>query len=405
MMRRRLLFLGNPIDDATRAERRIVTDSPAATRKMLMLLAMLRRQGHSAVALSMGRGRANGERRYWGWKRVRANGALILYMPFSHVPIFSELLSLLAGLWPVWRLRRRARQTTLLLYNREPAYLPAALLARWLGYRVMLDFEDAEVIRGGAFRRWAARMTDRLARDGALLANSALEHWTHIRPLRCYYGMVERPSAGRPLDDGDLHILFGGTLTLEWGVGLLAECIAILKEDAGEWTRRLHFHVTGQGEDEPLLQQAAALPGAPTVRVHGRLPLDCYRRMLQNAQIGLQLRPESGAVADTTFPSKVPELLGAGLLLVTTDVSDIRRLLGDGALYVAPDTPAALAETLRRIALAPQAAEAVRTRGQQRLAARLEPTAVAADMAAFLLPPPARDQRQGQADQRSATSS
>lgn len=364
---KRLVFLGNPIDDRTRAERAIVTDSPAATRKMLMMLKALRREGHWAIAYSMGRGRADGTVRSWGFKPTYARGVPVMYMPFSHRRIVSELLTLASAPALVWRLRKHAADTTLLLYNREIAYIPAAALARLLGFRVMLDFEDAEVIRTGRLRRFGAAIVDRLCRDGALLANEGLREWTGIRPARCYYGIVE-PSQRPESSAGDmLRVLFGGTLTREWGTGLLADAIRLMKAGGEPWTARLRIDVTGQGEDMELLKALEEMPGSPAVHVHGRVSNAEYGRIVSEAQIGLQLRPRSGAVANTTFPSKVPEILGAGLLLMTTDISDVRHLVGDGAIYIDPDTPENLVQALQAMIEDRPAMESIRRRGQDTL--------------------------------------
>ncbi|MFN7398650.1 MAG: glycosyltransferase [Sandaracinobacter sp.] len=384
MPRPRVIFLGNAIEADVLAERRIVTDSPAGSRKVFMMLAALRRNGVSAVALSMGRGRADGKPGFWPWRIGRSRGCVAIYMPFSHRPYLSELLTLVSAPLAVWSLRHRSKSTTLLAYNREPAHLLAVALARLLGFRVMLDFEDGEVLRTSALRRWTTRWMDALCRDGALLANTELAQWTRIRPVQPYYGLIEDFREGPALDERPLRILFGGTLTAPWGADMLAECLLRMKQCGENWTQDVSLDVTGSGDRLPRLRKIGALPGHPEVRVHGRVSDETYAQLLHGAHVGLQLRPVGGIVADNTFPSKLPEYVGAGKLLVTTDISDVRLLIGDGALYVEPDTADRLFDLLKSLVENSEGAAAMRSRGQERLTQACDPGEAVDSLKRFL---------------------
>jgi glycosyltransferase involved in cell wall biosynthesis len=98
-----------------------------------------------------------------------------------------------------------------------------------------------------------------------------------------------------------------------------------------------------------LLRELEAEDGLPSVRVHGRLTNAEYQTLVKASHVGLALKPASGPLANTTFPSKIVELASSGLLVLTTDISDVRRVLGEGGLYLENQTVASLIERLRWI--------------------------------------------------------
>ena len=140
---RRVVVVSNALDDVTRVERGISSDSPAASRKVFQLCAALRLAGVRPCVLSLGRGRADGAPQWHRRGVRRINGIPVIYAPFSRRRGLSELVSLLAPAALLPRLRRSGPQTVL-FYNREPAYLPSLLLARLLGFRTLFDLEDGE---------------------------------------------------------------------------------------------------------------------------------------------------------------------------------------------------------------------------------------------------------------------
>ena len=388
MTLRRVTIVSNALDDLTRVERGIASDSPAASRKVLQLCAALRSAGIRPRVLSLGRGRADGT---WRWHRRsvrRVGGIPVLYAPFSRLPGVSELVSLFAPAALLWRLRGPGPQA-LLFYNREPAYLPSLLLGRLLGFKTLFDLEDGEVGRDahrwrGLLSRAVRRLYDRLCGGGALLACSALSAMTTVRPLLCYYGVAERSASAARWSAPQLSVLLGGTLAAETGANLLVDTIAHLRRTRPAWAGRLHFEISGKG---PSLAAFSALAGsaeAPSVTVHGRLSDVGYRELLARCDIGLALKPRRGALADTTFPSKVVEMASAGMLVLSTDISDVRAVLGDGALYLERDEPSALCELLRLAAEDPVAARALAERGAQAVWARCEPAAAGRAVADFI---------------------
>ena len=93
----------------------------------------------------------------------------------------------------------------------------------------------------------------------------------------------------------------------------------------------------------------AAEPGHPKVIVHGFTTDLQYRTILDHNDIGVALKRSSGPLAHTTFPSKIIEFAEAGLLILTTDISDIRYVLGEGALYLVSEEPEELIYLLESV--------------------------------------------------------
>lgn len=348
---RNLFFVSNALDDTTRIERDIVTDSPAASRKVFLLLKAARKAGVRAMVLSLGRGKQDGTGRYFRSKVCRVDGVPVIYLPFLHYPILSELLSLFSSVPILWRMHRKKGKKTALFYNRLPAYLPALITAKMLRFETVLDLEDGETdlsqwSLSGIKSRILRRVFDSLCSGGALLACHALECTTKLRPTQCCYGTSETLNATAKWDLSPVTVLLGGTVSYDTGAQVLINAIGILRDESPPWARNLRFEVTGKGDCLGLLKALGEDARQPDVVVHGRTTDDEYQEILARTQVGLALKPNSGKLAHTTFPSKVIEFASHDILVVTTDISDVRKVLADGAIYLAVDDPRLLIEKL-----------------------------------------------------------
>lgn len=379
----------NALDDTTRLQRNITTDSPAASRKVFMLCQALRKAGVRAYVLSLGRGRPDGTA-YFKRTVKRVNGVPVLYAPFSQKPILSQVISLF-GLIPSLLRLSTASNRSVVFYNRMTAYLPTLLMARLSGFRCLLDLEDGEVfgqtIRHRSLRNWLRAslnaVFDLLCRDGALLACSALGVATRISPTTCYYGTTSTPSVSTRWQQTSVTILMSGTLDHDTGAHILIEAIRQLRQD-GELARPLRFEITGKGASQTDFENLAGETGSVAVKVHGRVSNLQYQQILDRCDIGLALKPVGGALADTTFPSKVIEFADAGLLVLTTDISDVRKVLGEGAVYLTHNDPAQLAQLLRAIAADPAHAKQCARQGRKAVIDQCSPAQAGRNIAAFI---------------------
>lgn len=386
---RNLFLICNALDDETRLERGIVSDSPAASRKVFLLSKAMRKAGVSVLVLSLGRGRQDGSGRYFSAKVRRVEGVPVIYLCFFHFPILSELLTLISSVPVLWRLNRKKAKKTALFYNRISAYLPLLILAKMLRMETVLDLEDGELnLRhwslSGLKSRILSGLFDRLCSGGALLACQALEQATKLRPTQCCYGTVEKSPVTVNWNLSPINVLLGGSVSYDTGAPLLIEAINSLREASPDWAADIRFVITGKGDCLDSFKVLADSAKKPEVVVHGRTTDDEYKQILSSIHVGLALKPNSGALADTTFPSKVIEFASQGILTVTTDISDVRKVLVDGAVYLENDDAGLLIENLRWIVENRHAAKVLALNGMKAVSERCAPEKVGQTLSDFL---------------------
>ena len=386
-MRKRFIFACNALDDKTRLERGITTDSPAATNKIIGMSKALRLNGARPIILSMGRGAVTAEWRGHSAVVRRISGLPIIYIPFTPLPIFSQLLSAYGLIYMVIMLRLRGIKH-LILYNRALAFLPALLASSLMGYQKILDLEDGEV--GNSTQSLSLILAsvvthfyDLLCKR-ALLACSALVGVTSIRPTLCYYGAVFNFLQKNKLQSNRITILMSGTLIHDTGSDLFIDLIKLMRKNKSPWIENIRFEITGTGDCLIKLRQLAADFPVPEVVVHGRLSEFEYASVLTRADVGLSLKLNGGPYANTTFPSKVIEYAASDLLVVTTDISDVKTIFGDGALYLERDEPQELLNILEQIAAKPIEAFQLAKIGQNRVKKMCAPQLVGKSLSDFI---------------------
>jgi glycosyltransferase involved in cell wall biosynthesis len=354
-----------------------------------MLAKALRLAGVRPYVLSLGRGKANGSFTYFKGTVRRIKSVPVLYSPFCHIPFASSVLSLSAPIWSILRFAR-CRTKAVIFYNRLPAYLPALLVSSLAGFKTFLDLEDGEVEKppqlsvSRIINRTARNVFDWLCRDGALLACRALDTDTRIRPVHCYYGTAEQPEkSNRPQED-QVTILLSGTLIPATGCQILIDAIHTIRHQSEPWAQKLCFEVCGMGPSLEAFSTLAASRILPKVTVHGRITDVEYGELLNRCNVGLALKPNHGPLAATTFPSKVIEFASAGLLVITTDISDVREVLGQGAMYLTKNDSKDLIALFRNIVQRPIQATACAEAGQQNVLQRCSPQRAGHAIARFI---------------------
>lgn len=377
----------NALDDLTRSERQISTDSPAASRKVFQMCKALAQSGVRPYVLSLGRGRADSSKFTFAGKACRVHGVSTVYAAFTHRKIWSELLSMIGLLGVLYRLNRNGDRA-IIFYNRLPHYLFLLYTAALLGYRCLLDLEDGEMLKTNLIKKLFTRFViynfDHFCKDGALLACSALQKFTRIKPIYCYYGIVFERTFINAWPSSSVIFLMSGTLTEETGSHILIDAVRRIRISRPNWAEFVSFEVTGKGESLSEFEQLARESGFPKVRVHGRLNEVEYHKILGRCNVGLALKLVGGELADTTFPSKIMEFAGAGLLVLTTDISDVRKVLGDGARYVSRNDPELLIDHIADIAMDHSRAKQCAIQGYKAVRERNSPQRAGSGLKKFL---------------------
>jgi glycosyltransferase involved in cell wall biosynthesis len=158
----------------------------------------------------------------------------------------------------------------------------------------------------------------------------------------------------------------------------------MMREKSLTLSSQLRFEITGTGDCVSLFEALGQVARCPQVVVHGRANEDEYRQILARTHVGLALKPNSGQLAHTTFPSKVVDLAGHGVLVLTTDISDVREVLGAAALYLTVDRAEALLEKLIWIAEHRKLASSMALEGARRVSELCAPRSVGAKLDALL---------------------
>jgi glycosyltransferase involved in cell wall biosynthesis len=262
-------------------------------------------------------------------------------------------------------------------------------MARMLRFETALDLEDGEIdARDSSISNTRSRAKgwffDNLCSGGALLACRALEGATTLRPVECCYGVADTGLPRANWDRVPYTVLLGGTVSRDTGAPVLAQAIKILRDERFPWGDQLRFEITGKGDCLSLFEDLSKKGGCPQVVVHGRTTDEEYERILSRTQVGLALKPNTGVLAQTTFPSKVVEFASRGILVLTTDISDVRTVLGVGAIYLETDDARVLVEKLRWIVENPTQAAAVASHGARAVAAKCGPQVVGPMLSSLL---------------------
>jgi hypothetical protein len=387
VINKRLLVICNAIDDETRFDRKIVTDSPAATRKVFLMCKAIRAIGIDARVISLGRGRVNKDGKHYRAVKKNISGVPTYYLPFNTAPFLSQLVTLIFATTSILKYRKHKGKTTIMFYNRMPTYIGALFASKFLKFSRVIDLEDGETTN--RLRSIIMRFFyDSLCNKGAVLACSALESQTSCRPVHCYYGINNRNNIkinSELWSNKKINIIFSGTILKDTGATLLIEAIKIIRRDSFFWAKDIEFTITGEGEEIGGFLTLESELKAPYVKVLGRLSKNKYNEILKNTHVGLSLKIKDGKYSNTTFPSKVIEFSSNYMLVISTKISDVSKVLGfDGALFIDSDQPYDLIQKIKWIAQNKEKAEKIANIGNKNINSFTHPINAPKDLAHFL---------------------
>lgn len=350
------IYLSNAIDEQTKISRVIITDSPAATNKVIGITRAVNDQGWHSIILSLGRGRQNGSGNYYLRNHIEKDGLTFFYAGFLHFPFLTHIVTIfsLAHTFIDIYLRFRNCNIRLLIYNRSYHYFLTLIIARLMQVPCYLDLEDgSNVSESGRVRKfydWKIKtLFNWLCSSGAVVATSSLVSQTkYKKPLICYGVANDVGIRSNNWNAKRLQIIFSGTLLEAVGSKLLIDAIEILKVNHPEELEKIFFVITGKGELASDFNDFA-VKNSDYVFFGGAMLGDDYVKLLRQCHVGLSLRLSSYEMGRTTFPSKVIEYANNGLVVLSTQSPDIKFIFGDSALYLEEETPEALAKLIFRL--------------------------------------------------------
>ena len=186
-----------------------------------------------------------------------------------------------------------------------------------------------------------------------------------IDKIHVIYPLVDLNQFPRrpPSSDGPLTILTIGRMTEYKGLLYLVEACRILKQRG----LRFECQIVGQGEDQPLLEEAIARYSLEAeVKLPGSLPHEAIPSLLESAT----LFALPCVIADNGdrdgMPQVLLEAMARGVPVVSSEVIGLPEMIRDGSgILVPPRDPDALADAMQHIArMPPEARDAMGRAGR-----------------------------------------
>jgi glycosyltransferase involved in cell wall biosynthesis len=151
------------------------------------------------------------------------------------------------------------------------------------------------------------------------------------------------PAKSWPKNPQQLDLLYCGTITEHYDLGLAIKVIAML---VGEIP--IHLKIIGEGNKlSEVLELASKLGVRDSIEHLGTLPVEKVAEEMRKADVGISCH-QGGLFGDLYFSTKIIEYLTQGLAVVSPCTYTIHKYLPDDCVfYFEPGKEAALAETIR----------------------------------------------------------
>jgi glycosyltransferase involved in cell wall biosynthesis len=281
----------------------------------------------------------------------------------------------------------RERYDVVEVHNPPDFLVVAALLPRLLGAKVVLDIHDLTpdmaMMRFGnkpggwldktlrLLERWAAKASDAVLTVHEPYRQELAEHGVPLEKITVVMNSLDESVLPSELEpdarlDG-FEVVYHGTITPHYGVGLLIEAAALARRSVPD----LRVAIYGAGDAVPdVLARTRALGLDAAVEL--------VPRFLPHADVLLAVRSASvGAIPNLStrlnrfaLPTKLFEYVALGIPVVTADLRTIREHFSDAEVwFFEPGSAESMADAIARVAADPEAAatraEAARRRYEE----------------------------------------
>jgi glycosyltransferase involved in cell wall biosynthesis len=263
------------------------------------------------------------------------------------------------------RLHLRARLDVVHIHNMPDILVLAALIPRLGGSKVVLDVHDPmpELYmswnhRSGSLLVRLLRLQEKISYAFAhriISVNESMRE--NLRAKRVDDGRIfivnnfpdermfpicEMPKSW-PRTRGALVVLYCGTVTAHYDLGLAVKAIARLRGDVP-----VKLRILGEGNKlGEVLDLAARLGVMDAIEHMPSVPIDRVREQMRKADVGISCH-RAGVFGDLYFSTKIVEYLTQGLPVLSPRTYTINKYLSDDILfYFDPGNERALADRLR----------------------------------------------------------
>src|SRR5438105_4527041 len=252
------------------------------------------------------------------------------------------------------RLHLRARLDVVHIHNMPDILVLAALIPRLGGSRVVLDVHDPmpELYmswnhRPGSLLVRLLRMQEKVSYAFAhriISVNESMRENLRAKGVEDerMFPLCETLTSW-PRTRGALVVLYCGTVTAHYDLGLAIKAIAKLRGDVP-----VKLRIVGEGNKLGEVFELASRLGVMDSLEHiGSVPIDRVREQMRKADVGISCH-RAGVFGDLYFSTKIVEYLTQGLPVLSPRTYTISKYLSDDIVfYFEPGNERALADGLR----------------------------------------------------------
>lgn len=298
-----------------------------------------------------------------------------------HVPRPSSRLERMSK--TQYNVLRRALELKAQVYHfHDPELLLTGMALRKAGARVVFDVHE-DIEKDLLYKPWiheklrplVAKTLPGVMRAAAARLSAIVAAWPNTGKsfkqqttvVRNYPEIDEFASDPfRPFSERANHILYTGELNVMRGIHEMLAAFAIVRDEFPD----AQLHLAGRFED-PALEDRVRNMSREGVFFHGWIERETFRRMLNNAKVGLAIAHPTPAYV-TTPSTKIYEYLSAGLPAIVSDFPVWREPVDatQGGFAVDPLDPPAIAAAMKTVLRDPVAAQAMGERGRQAIRER-----------------------------------
>jgi len=281
----------------------------------------------------------------------RAEGISFRYLPVLALPGVKHLVTLAAAFFAA--LARCKRGSLMLCDGLNLTVSAGSRAAAKLRHaKAVAIVTDVPGMQGGGKLHCKLNLALLRRFDGYVLLTEQMNSLVNPkgRPHLVAEGQVDPADAARPPQLAEKSdppvVLYAGSLHKEYGILRLAEAFMQLSVQA-------ELHIYGAGNAAEALRALAK--GDARIRLFGVRDNAEVVRAERSATLLVNPRPSDGAFTPYSFPSKNMEYMASGTPVLTARLPGMPAEYGEHAFVLDDETPAGMAEALKRIlALPPQ---------------------------------------------------
>jgi glycosyltransferase involved in cell wall biosynthesis len=277
--------------------------------------------------------------------------------------------------WKAVRLSRYRPYDVVHVHNPPDFLVAGSFVPRLLGAKVVLDIHDRtpemammrfENARGGGVdrvlrfvERSAAKASDAVLTVHEPYRRELVADGIPAEKISLVMNSLDESVLPRPATSGDerrngFRIVYHGTITPHYGVGLIVEAAALARPSIPD----LRIEIYGAGDAIPDVTERAQAHGLDDVLtiVPRFLPQPEVLRAIQSASAGVCANLPT-YINRFALPTKLLEYVALGIPAVTADLATIRQFFSDDEVwFFQPGDAASLARALEGVAGDPVAA-------------------------------------------------